>query len=291
MAVVISLYSYEMLKAAGDTSNEMLFLCLARNCERHLPLFFRLLDTLRAAGVGCRAIVGENGSSDQTRRVLSDASAHGVFLVDTIEMASAPHRLARMAIGRQLLLDAVKTSADQPQFLCVSDLDNVMEQPPSSESMQNAMARLARDMSIFGISATSRPVYYDLLALRAPGYDFSNLDAEIATAKKQPLTYYQFHQKRIYSNQKSFTSGETVVCDSTFNGLCLYRTVDYLKGTYRDARESEVCEHVTLNLSIARATGKKMLIAPDIIVQTPADHAPVGFSRFWKDRLRDAFRR
>jgi hypothetical protein len=162
----------------------------------------------------------------------------------------------------------------------------VMEKPPAIEALTRAMQRLREDEALFAIGATSRPVYYDLLALRMKGYDFSTLDAEIAEAKKRPLTYHSFHQRRIYKNQRALTTSSPIVCESTFNGFCLYRGSDYMLGSYRGPLEASICEHVTMNLSIGQATGRQMLIAPDLIVQTPSDHAPVGLARFWLDRLR-----
>jgi len=272
-----------MVQEIGST-NETLFLCLARDCELHLPHFFQYLETMRSVGLPCRAIIGENGSRDRTRKLILEASPRGIDLLDTAEMASVPHRLARMAIGRELLLHAAR-SMKPHTFICVADLDNVMEKPPAIEALTRTMQHLRENADLFAIGATSRPVYYDLLALRTEHYDFSTLEAEIAEARKIPLTYHSFHQRRIYRNQRALTTSSPILCESTFNGFCLYRGPDYMLGSYRDPLEAQICEHVSMNLSIARATGRSMLIAPDLILQTPSDRAPVGFFRFWLNRL------
>jgi hypothetical protein len=278
------------MKKQGIATGETLFLCLARDCASTLPRFFAYLDAMRSAGMPCRAVIGENGSVDDTRDRIVAASGSKIELLDTSAMASGSGRLQRMAIGRELLLDAARRihAVESFSFLCVADLDNVMEQPPSVAAMKQAMHTLAADETLFAVGATSSPVYYDLLALRAPGYDFHSLDADIAAAKRSPLTYHRFHKRRIYQPQRDFTTSEAIRCQSSFNGLCLYRAEDYLQGSYRAADETLVCEHVSLNFAIGRRTGKHMLIAPDLRVQTPADHAPVGFVRFWYDRVRDA---
>jgi hypothetical protein len=267
------------------STDETLFLCLARDCESNLPRFFQYLETMRSAGLPCRAIIGENGSRDRTRSLIVEASNRGISLLDTAAMASIPSRLARMAAGRELLLQAAR-DAQVPSFVCVADLDNVIEKPPAIDALVGGMQRLRDDPGLFAIGATSRPVYYDLLALRMKGYDFSTLDAEIAEAKKRPLTYHSFHRRRIYKNQRALTTPSPILCESSFNGFCLYRGTDYMLGSYRGPLEASICEHVTMNLSIGQATGRQMLIAPDLIVQTPSDHAPVGLARFWIDRLR-----
>ena len=102
------------------------------------------------------------------------------------------------------------------------------------------------------------------------------------------MTYYHFHKTRIYQPQRDFTTTAPVICQSSFNGFCLYGADDYLQGSYRAQDEAAVCEHVSMNLSLGERTGKHMVIAPDLQVQTPEDHSPVGFVRFWYDRMRDA---
>jgi len=277
-------------------TGETLFLCLARDCEATLPSFFAYLDALRAAGLPSAAIIGENGSKDRTRdriRKAADVSGSGISLLDTSAMAEGAGRLQRMAMGREMLLNAARAlhSANDFAFVCVADLDNVMNRPPAVGAMQQAMRVLKKDASLFAVGATSTPVYYDLLALRAPGHDFRTLDAEIAAAKRSPLTYHHFHKNRIYQPQRAFTTSKPITCQSSFNGLCLYRAEDYLQGSYRAEDETSVCEHVSLNLAIGQRTGKHMLIAPDLKVQTPGDHAPVGFVKFWLDRIQEAILR
>ena len=279
-----------------STMGETLFLCLARDCESTLPRFLEYLKVLHGAGLPCRAIIGENGSKDRTREVISEAAAASsgnITLLDTSAMAAGSTRLQRMAMGRELLLDAARGlhGTDRFAFVCVADLDNVMEQPPAVDAVRHAMQTLAGDPRLFAIGANSSPVYYDLLALRAPGYDFSTLDAEFAAAKRSPLTYHHFHKIRIYQPQREFTTTAPVICQSSFNGFCLYCADDYLQGSYRAPEETAVCEHVSMNLSLGERTGKHMVIAPDLQVQTPEDHSPVGFVRFWYDRMRDAIGR
>jgi len=267
----------------------VLFLCLARNCEATLPVFFSYLENCEQHGLSCRAIIGENGSVDGTRRLIENAVGRRIALLDTSLMERAPSRLVRMALGRQALLDAAFAGAEIPDYVCVLDVDNVMLVPPQPEALLAGIEQLRQDSRLFAVGATSRPVYYDLLALRMQGHDYSNLNTEIAAAKKHPLSYFRFHEERIYSNQRLMTRPEPIVCESCFNGLCLYNSADYQLGTYRAENEADVCEHVTCNLTIGGATGKHMLISPDLAVQAPADHVPVGFGRFWMDRIKERF--
>jgi hypothetical protein len=263
----------------------LLFLCLARNCEGTLPAFFEYLNSLERHGIHCTAIIGENGSSDDTRALIRKSGPQ-IELLDTSFMALVSSRLKRMAIGREAIADRARNRETNGAYVCVADLDNVMISPPTPQDVKRAIDRLREDTDLFAIGATSRPVYYDLLSLRAEGHDYTTLNGEIQKAKRNPLTYYGFHKQHIYKNQISMTVFHPIICASSFNAFCLYNASDYVLGTYRSSEEDDVCEHVTLNLSIARATGKRMLISPDLIVRSPQDHSPVNLLRFWTDRIR-----
>jgi len=274
---------------AGTDSREasisILFLCLARDCAETIPVFFSYLQRLEDQGFRCAAIIGENGSRDATRELIKRATGVRVALLDTSFMAQTKGRLVRMAMGREALLQKVRERDDAFDYICVADLDNIMVEPPEPAAVKRAIDRLCADETLFAVGAVSKPVYYDLLSLRAESHDYRNLTAEIARAKRAPLTYFQFHQQQIYKNQKRVSIANPLRCLSSFNGFCVYNASDYRLGSYRASDEADVCEHVTFNLSIARETEKNMLIAPELVVRTPSDHAPVGFFRFWSDRI------
>lgn len=274
-------------ETAGNKKSPIgvLFLCLARNCANTIPGFFEYLDRLQAHGFDCAAIIGENGSFDQTRSLIEGDAGGRIALLDTSLMKMGGSRLSRMAIGRQALLEAAKARGFREDYVCIADLDNVMTVPPDPAAMQTAIESLRADVTIFAVGATSVPVYYDLLSLRLEGFEFlSNLNREITEAKQKPFSYFRFHRERIYRNQRLITKSVPLLCESSFNGFCCYKASDYRLGSYRAADEADACEHVNFNLSIGRVTGKKMLISSDLAVQTPADHGPVGFCRFWYDR-------
>lgn len=265
----------------------ILFLSLARDCADTIPLYFAYLERLEKHGFCCTAIIGENGSRDETRLLIENASGPRIALLDTSAMAEYRSRLKCMAIGRQVLLDAAKACNIGEDYICVMDLDNVMARPPAPAAVWAVVDCLQADNTLFAIGATSIPVYYDLLSLRVEGFDFlSNLNTEITEAKKKPFSYYRFHKEHIYNNQKLMTRTTPILCASSFNGFCLYNAEDYRLGSYRAHDEADVCEHVSLNLSIGRITGKKMMISPDLVIQAPEDHGPVGFFRFWFDRMK-----
>ncbi len=188
-------------RSSDESPISILFLCLARNCAKTVPLFIAYLEHLETHNFHCRTVIGENGSSDGTRKLIEKAVGSRLDLLDTSFMANERNRLVRMAMGRQAILEAAKAKGITEDYVCVCDLDNVMTRPPHPTAVRTAINRLRTDRTLFAIGASSRPVYYDLLSLRVEGHDFSRLNAEIIEAKNRPFSYFRFHQQRIYSNQ------------------------------------------------------------------------------------------
>lgn len=264
----------------------VLFLCLARNCESSLPGFFAFLKHLRTTGIVCEAVVGENGSTDKTRTLIDLGRSDGIELIDTGFMTGETNRLARMAQGREALLEYAKARKNSAEFICIADLDNVMAAPPCPTIFRDTIKELDSDNTLFAIGANSYPVFYDLLAFRNEQHDYTSLYLDIEAAKSNPLTYYHFHKVRIYRQQKLISNEPAFVrCYSSFNGLCIYRAADYFVGSYRSPAEKQICEHVSLNLAIVQKTGKQMQVSRKLLLQAPSDHVPVTLWRFWKDRL------
>jgi hypothetical protein len=266
----------------------LLFLALARNCATTIPLFFDYLQILNSNGFCSAAIIGENGSTDRTRDLIEEMSGQYITILDTSCMTEGKSRLARMAVGRQALLDAARARGTSQDFVCVIDLDNVMLAPPAPSAVHTAIDTLRSDSTLFAIGASSYPVYYDLLSLRIDGGDdLLHLNRAIEIAKSNLFLYYHFHRDRIYMLQRNYTISSPVRCSSSFNGMCIYNASEYLLGSYRSHNESDVCEHVSFNLSIGRATSKEILISPKLLLAAPSDHIQVGFFKFWIDRLRE----
>ncbi|POR47563.1 glycosyl transferase family 2 [Bosea psychrotolerans] len=264
---------------------DVVFLSLARNCAATIPSFLGLLAALRAEGLTVVAFVGENGSRDGTRELLQREDANGrIVLVPTPFMAEEPDRLKRMALGRERLKNEFEAAGLEPRFVCVLDIDNVIASPPSIAVLLAAAAKLERP-GIFGVSATSRPHYYDLLAFQDDLRSFETLLEELAGSRSNIFAYYRFFCSRIYPHQQALTDDREIECASTFNGLCLYRTDAYRLGSYLQPGPS-ICEHLVFNRRLAERTGARMLIDPGLILNTPIDHSQQSFLPFAWRRLR-----
>ncbi|HEV7326045.1 MAG TPA: glycosyltransferase family 2 protein [Bosea sp. (in: a-proteobacteria)] len=261
------------------------FLALARDCAGTIPRFLELLGTLRRSGLHVVAFVGENGSRDGTLPLLQRAEARGeIILVPTAFMADEPERLRRMAMGRERLKSELESSGISPRFVCVLDIDNVIAAPPTVPALLAATSKLERPQ-IFGVSASSRPHYYDLLAFEDEQRSFVTLLDELAKSRTGIVRYYRFFRSRIYPHQRALTSDREIACASTFNGLCLYKGDDYRLGSYIEAGRA-LCEHLVFNRRLAARTGGAMLIDPGLVLRTPADHAEQSFLPFAWRRLR-----
>jgi hypothetical protein len=273
------------VKGAEATRRDFAFLALAKDCAKTIPRFLELLDTLRCNGVSVAAFVGENGSRDGTRALLQRAEAQEeITLVPTAFMADEPERLRRMALGRQRLKSELEASGIEPRFVCVLDIDNVIARPPSVAALVAAASKLDR-RGIFGVSATSRPHYYDLLAFQDEHRSFEALLDDLAKSRVDIFEYYRFFRSRIYPHQRALTADREIMCASSFNGLCLYRAETYRLGSYLQVGPS-ICEHLIFNRRLADQTGGAILIDPGLVLRTPVDHAQKSFVPFAWRRLR-----
>lgn len=273
------------MKEAENVRMDFAFLALARDCAATIPRFLELLETLRRSGSNVVAFVGENGSRDGTRALLQQAQARGeIIFVPTPFMAQEPQRLRRMALGRERLKYELEASGLASRFVCVLDIDNVIAAPPTVPALLAAAAKLDRP-GIFGVSASSRPHYYDLLAYEDEQRSFATLLDEIAISRSGIVKYYRFFCSRIYPHQQALTSNREITCASTFNGLCLYRADVYRLGSYRKTGPA-ICEHLVFNRRLAALTGGTMLIDPGLVLRTPPDHAQQSFLPFAWRRIR-----
>jgi hypothetical protein len=243
------------------------------------------MDVLHGQGIRCAAVIGENGSEDNTRDVIVHAAermAGSVILVDTSFISGISNRLERMAVAREHLRNVLTVNYRNSKFICVADLDNILTEPLGSSSIAWALAELSVRPELFAISATSSPWYYDLLAYRSENFAFAGLETKLRLSAKNVLRYYSLYDTQVYPFQKQITRLGSHVCSSAFNGICLYRRSEYIDGSYTQNSDFGECEHVTFNKSIA--SGRQMLVSSNICLRTPADHGPSSVSAFYLRR-------
>lgn len=269
------------------------FLALARNCEQTLPLLFSLCDEAEHQGFKVRCKVGENGSIDGTRAAILKRMSIDprLSLVQTDAMAKAPNRLARMAIGRELLRRAWIEDGPSDDLVCVVDVDGVLpEQLKGLVDLKGAAARLSSDMSIAGISANSTPFYYDLLALRVPALFNYDVGPSLALGTKSPLFHYLVHKNLVYPMQRELTRRLPLKTSSSFNGMALYRAADYLNSSYLRLEHIDECEHVDFNRQVCEP-GRAILAGDWFRLKMPSEHGPRGLIGFVAQRFSKVIKR
>jgi hypothetical protein len=258
---------------AGNHAYDIVFLGLARDCASTLPGSFRALERLGNAGLGVHLFVGENGSKDNTRSLLERAVHNGqVTVVDTSFMSSAQNRLHRMAVGRERLASEIKSLGHTVNVVGVVDLDEPFLAQLDPDLVATQLERLD-DPELFGVSATSRPSYYDLLAFEDEKRSYTYLDRRIKELRRHPVQYYRLFRDVLYTDQERLTSSEDILCTSAFNGLALYKAATFVRGSYLPPYGGPwICEHVTFNRSLAAATGKHMLVNGALVMPAPPEH-------------------
>jgi hypothetical protein len=271
---------------------DIAFLALARNCEKTIPNFMSFLDTLSSThGFSYRVFVGENGSSDRTKSLLNE-DPNLIEVIDTTFMAMMPHRLKRMASGRQAVADHFLRSRLNTRAVAVIDLDNPMLCPPDTAAFV-ACVKQAEAGEFFAVAATSRPYYYDVLAYEDESQSFAGIDQKIASLQKSknPIAYYSLFRNRLYPAQKKLTSTSPIECISAFNGLCIYNPVSFALGSYIENADFDLCEHVNFNRRIHEKISKIMVIDPELCVAMPSEHGPMSAFQFAMQRTRKLFLR
>lgn len=266
----------------------IVFLALARNCAKYLPAFFAFLEQLSVEGIPVAAVVGENGSTDGTLELLkaAQARAENISYFDTsfIESIPSSQRTRRLGEARAALARHASEQYPEARYICIIDVDNVLLTMPSPQSLLASAEKLYARDDIFGVSAISYPYYYDIAALRCDTFYTENVLPLIAENKRNILRYYGFMQENLYQVQRDFTASRIRLCESAFNGLCIYKPADYYLGSYVDPTMPDVCEHVILNLEIHRKTGRKILVDDSLAVAMPEEHGPQSLPYFVSSR-------
>jgi hypothetical protein len=239
------------------------------------------------------AIVGENGSRDGTRALLESAAQTGLVRVeDTSFLEHVPGRLQRMALGREFLASKVREMDDVVRAVGVVDVDEEFFDTLDPALLVARLRRLDSDEEVFAVAATSRPTYYDLLAFEDGARSFPRLAEQIRQRERRPIAYYRFFRDVVYPAQRSLTTDADIVCTSAFNGLCLYRWETFVAGSYLPPAGGDwICEHVTFHRSLARATGRSMVVDGSLVLPTPPEHGPRSLPGFVAQRLVKLVRR
>ena len=130
---------------------------------------------------------------------------------------------------------------------------------------------------IFGISAKSRPYYYDMLNLKIPNlYNFNIYKIQ----SEKNFDFYNKRKKYIYDYQVKISKMKDLFTISSFNGICIYFFNDYKNSNYISKNKKNITpEHLYFNKNIHKKNKKFILMSSAITLNTPKEHMP--YSNFF----------
>ena len=262
-----------------NTIYDLIFFGLGQNCQPYISYFFTEAKKI-SKKYKTKLIIGENGSDDHTfsiiqKELLNLKDPLDIDFVDTSFVEEYSNRVFRLSKARQKLLDHIRQNNIKGKYVCVIDLDNVLDKSLIEENVKKMISILEKDRNkYFAVSAKSLPYYYDILNFE----NEENLNVNVLELmeKKTIASYYQ-RKIKIYDLQKKLTKNENIVSISSFNGMCIYIFNDYIKFNYYclDSAGKIIPEHLNINREIAKYTGKKILVSKDILLNMPDEHKPL----------------
>jgi hypothetical protein len=256
------------------TSIDIVFLGLAQNCEKHLVKFFNVINEI-SKKKKIKVFIGENGSQDFTFDVIQKNISLNdkIHFIDTTFIEEFSDRIKRLALARQELKNHLLKENINAKFVCVVDLDDVLNNNFNSDLINDLSIILEKnDDKYFAVSLSSKPYYYDILNFESD--EFPNREVK-QLQNNRSIKSYNARKKYIYDVQKSLTKKTTFDCISGFNGLCMYIYKDFIQSDYFEDNDDPTPEHLYLNRILCVKTGKKILVTENLL-SMPQEHKPLN---------------
>ena len=261
---------------------DIVFLGLARNVSTTINSFMESCYKLSDTGLNICVIIGENGSIDDTRKILKnyDPSKIKFHYINTDFLNLYKNRIIRLTQGREFLKNYLKENNIISNYISVVDLDEVIKDGINVKQYLKALEILEKNKKFFfAISSKSNPYYYDMLPLKI--IDYYEFDIYKIQRTFKIFNFYRNRKKYIYDFQKKISKMKDISTLSSHNGLTTYFYNDFMSGSYIDSKNEPIkSEHVNLNLSINKKTKKFVLMTNTINLKTPQEHMPLNFSQF-----------
>ena len=253
---------------------DIIFLGLAQNCQKFLPNFFDRIEKISKT-LKIQVFIGENGSNDFTFDIIHKkiASSKLFNFVDTTNIEIYEDRIKRLATARQLLKDKIIKLNLKSEFVCVVDLDDVINDVFNLDLLKSFMTNLKKNQNkYFGISLNSKPYYYDILNFESE--EFPNRDIKQLQNNKS-IRSYKLRKSLIYDVQKALSKKSDFECISGFNGLCLYNFNEYITSNYLQNDPNQIPEHLLFNRYLNKTFQKKILVT-NYYFRMPNEHKPLN---------------
>jgi hypothetical protein len=231
---------------------------LARNCAAQL--YGNLVRFARFAEMAAewRLHIETNDNEDATDQLLIDFCGDNPQATFTSQRLGMQHFGAEFAGPRTIALAEYRTacqawvrdSAADAKYVVVIDWDAWGGW--SHEGLLNGLGWLANAPNVYGLASVSL-FEHDF----GHGPQWAHYDSWALRLNSTWDDYRAGQGGWKYTWLPPVGSPPVPVC-SAFGGLAIYRTADYLAGTY----DGSDCEHVPFHDSIARATGRTLTLNP-----------------------------
>lgn len=264
------------------------FAGLARDCEEAIAPNLEALIRIADSRDNCQCLIFllENDSKDRTGELLCNFSEKFADRVKLWQLPglglAKPERIDRLAWCRNFLLEQIRQAVVDPaaSLYVPIDLDDQILASLDPAGFWRAVDRFEAE-GINGLFPISRPYYYDLLALRAPGWVEADHQELVATSRPR-LGWFRSLQQFVFAKQRpisSFAADTLIPVDSAFGGIGIYRFLAIDASRYHViwlGRYFE-CEHVSFNQPIG-----SLYIDAGLVVQAPVGHLVYQLMGDWQ---------
>ena len=237
-----------------------------RSVGEYLPQSLPTLEAIGALFTSARYVFVENNSTDTTvEQLLAFQTRLGHARVEVLalgDLATEMHqRTARLAHCRNLVLDRT-AGAD---YLLWVDVDDRLGYPFDTQGLLSCFTYSNWTM----MSANQPSYYYDLWALRRPGFNYDvfawqrDLAARVGPMRASLCVYATLFYHSLVARQHPAAAPVPVY--SAFGGMAIYDT-KAIRPCCRyvgvDASGHEVCEHVAFNACLHSHAPDTLYINP-----------------------------
>lgn len=264
------------------------FAGLARDCESSIASNLEALIRIAEFREECQCFffLLENDSTDHTGEVLKGfakkyASRIRLWQLPGLSMTK-PERIDRLAWCRNFLLEQIHSAVTDPaaSVYVPIDLDDHIIASVDPARFWRSVDRLQVEF-INGIFPFSSPYYYDVLALRVPGWVEAD-HQELVAASRPRLGWFRSLQQFVFTRQRplsSFAAHSLIPVESAFGGIGIYRFTAIAAYRYQLIWLGNYfeCEHVSFNRPVG-----SLYIDTDFVVQAPAGHLAYQCMGYWQ---------
>jgi glycosyltransferase involved in cell wall biosynthesis len=253
---------------------------VAKTIEKELKVVLKALSVFDSVQV----FLVESDSTDETVKILDKiASKNRNFEFVALEKLKNkyPHRIARIAYCRNVYVKHIRdnNAISKWDYVAVADLDG-MNFKLRAKGIQSCFET---NIDWDGVMANQSFGYYDLYALRAPGWVEGDCFEELEVVKKNSIPPKQSRYKLLnfFRNFRHFDKLRNSVIyermrvlpkkygfikvQSAFGGFAIYKSDIFLSNNYDNPREDKIIsEQVTFHLN-SMVNELKFFINPELI--------------------------